>query len=69
MVTKCVNAVFIILLAVIRNYGNLLLEVSATVPDGVVCFFPSYDYMVCPSVCLFMCCLHVTACASVLLCM
>jgi len=32
--------------AVIRNYGNLLLEVSATVPDGVVCFFPSYDYMV-----------------------
>ena len=43
--------VIIMILAVIRNYGNLLLEVSAAVPDGVVCFFPSYDYMVCPSVC------------------
>ena len=51
MVTECVTAVFIILLAVIRNYGNLLLEVSAAVPDGVVCFFPSYDYMVCLSIC------------------
>ena len=37
--------------AVIRNYGNLLLEVSATVPDGVVCFFPSYDYMVSVAMC------------------
>lgn len=32
--------------AVVRNYGNLLVELSASVPDGVVCFFPSYDYMV-----------------------
>jgi len=32
---------------VIRNYGNLLVELSAVVPDGMVCFFPSYLYMVC----------------------
>ncbi|MCJ8740053.1 hypothetical protein PDJAM_G00054430 [Pangasius djambal] len=31
--------------AVIRNYGNLLLEMSATVPDGIVAFFTSYVYM------------------------
>ena len=31
--------------AVIRNYGSLLAEVSACVPDGVVCFFTSYMYM------------------------
>lgn len=31
--------------AVIRNYGNLLAEMSAIVPDGVACFFPSYEYM------------------------
>lgn len=29
----------------IRNYGNLLLEMSATVPDGIVAFFTSYVYM------------------------
>ena len=34
------------LLAVIRNYGNLLAEMSAVVPDGIVCFFTSYQYMV-----------------------
>ena len=44
----------------IRNYGNLLLEVSAAVPDGVVCFFPSYDYMVGLSVCM-----HVRICLYV----
>ena len=33
-------------LAVIRNYGILLTEFSAAVPDGLVCFFPSYHYMV-----------------------
>ena len=33
-------------LAVIRNYGNLLVEMSASVPDGIVCFFVSYLYMV-----------------------
>ena len=32
--------------AVIRNYGNLLVEMCAVVPDGVVCFFTSYVYMV-----------------------
>lgn len=30
--------------AVIRNYGNLLLEMSAIVPDGIVAFFTS-NYM------------------------
>ncbi len=32
-------------IAVIRNYGNLLVEMSAIVPDGVVCFFTSYLFM------------------------
>lgn len=31
--------------AVIRNYGNLLVEIATIVPDGMVCFFPSYLYM------------------------
>ncbi|KAI5148053.1 uncharacterized protein NESG_02172 [Nematocida ausubeli] len=31
--------------AVVRNYGNLLLEMAMSVPDGMVCFFPSYRYM------------------------
>ena len=31
--------------AVIRNYGNLLLEMSGVVPDGIVAFFTSYMYM------------------------
>uniref|UniRef100_A0AAY4EE55 General transcription and DNA repair factor IIH helicase subunit XPD n=1 Tax=Denticeps clupeoides TaxID=299321 RepID=A0AAY4EE55_9TELE len=31
--------------AVVRNYGNLLLELSAIVPDGIVAFFTSYVYM------------------------
>ncbi|KAK2161832.1 hypothetical protein NP493_1557g00011 [Ridgeia piscesae] len=31
--------------AVIRNYGNLLTELAAVVPDGMVCFFTSYMYM------------------------
>jgi len=31
--------------AVIRNYGSLLSETAAIVPDGVVCFFTSYLYM------------------------
>eukprot|EP00817_Percolomonadidae_sp_ATCC50343_P003684 CAMPEP_0117418402 /NCGR_PEP_ID=MMETSP0758-20121206/193_1 /TAXON_ID=63605 /ORGANISM="Percolomonas cosmopolitus, Strain AE-1 (ATCC 50343)" /LENGTH=743 /DNA_ID=CAMNT_0005198889 /DNA_START=157 /DNA_END=2388 /DNA_ORIENTATION=+ len=30
---------------VMNNYGKLLEEISKTVPDGVVCFFPSYAYM------------------------
>ena len=32
-------------IAVIRNYGNLMAEMAAVVPDGMVCFFTSYDYM------------------------
>ena len=32
--------------AVIRNYGNLVVEMASVVPDGVVCFFTSYTYMV-----------------------
>ncbi|KAG1659685.1 hypothetical protein FOA52_004324 [Chlamydomonas sp. UWO 241] len=31
--------------AVVRNYGRLLIDLSATVPDGLVCFFVSYLYM------------------------
>lgn len=31
--------------AVIRNYGNLLVEMCTVVPDGVVAFFTSYVYM------------------------
>ena len=29
----------------IRNFGNLLIELSSVVPDGIVCFFTSYKYM------------------------
>lgn len=25
----------------IRNYGNLLIELSQTVPDGLICYFSS----------------------------
>ena len=32
-------------MAVIRNYGNLLADMAAVVPDGMVCFFTSYEYM------------------------
>ena len=32
--------------AVVRNYGNLLGDMSAVIPDGIACFFPSYEYMV-----------------------
>ncbi|XP_068684065.1 general transcription and DNA repair factor IIH helicase subunit XPD-like isoform X2 [Montipora foliosa] len=32
-------------MSVIRNYGNLLAEMSGVVPDGIVCFFTSYQYM------------------------
>lgn len=30
---------------VVRNYGRLLVEMAAAVPDGIVCFFVSYSYM------------------------
>ncbi|KAA0198453.1 TFIIH basal transcription factor complex helicase XPD subunit [Fasciolopsis buskii] len=32
--------------SVVRNYGHLLAELSAVVPDGIVAFFPSYHYLV-----------------------
>ncbi len=32
-------------IAVIRNYGLLLLEMANVVPDGIVCFFTSYLYL------------------------
>ncbi len=31
--------------SVIRNYGILLVELSRHVPDGIICFFTSYQYM------------------------
>jgi DNA excision repair protein ERCC-2 len=31
--------------AVVRNYGALLAEFARIVPDGLVCFFPSYVFM------------------------
>ena len=31
--------------AVVRNYGNMLIEFAKIVPDGIVAFFPSYIYM------------------------
>lgn len=30
---------------IIRNYAQLLLSMTTHVPDGIVCFFPSYHYM------------------------
>ena len=30
---------------VTKNYGELLLSFSKIVPDGIICFFPSYVYM------------------------
>lgn len=31
--------------AVVRNFGSILIDMSKTVPDGIVAFFPSYLYM------------------------
>ena len=31
--------------AVLRNYGNLLLQLAQSVPDGIICFFVSYISM------------------------
>ncbi|XP_067947764.1 general transcription and DNA repair factor IIH helicase subunit XPD-like [Watersipora subatra] len=31
--------------AVLRNYGNLLVDMASIVPDGLVCFFVSYMYL------------------------
>ena len=30
---------------VVRNYASLLLQMAQVVPDGIVCFFPSYLYL------------------------
>ncbi|AFZ80466.1 DNA repair helicase rad3/xp-D, putative [Theileria equi strain WA] len=30
---------------VLRNYGSLLIDFCKHIPDGIVCFFPSYAYM------------------------
>ena len=32
-------------LAVVRNYGQLLIDIAACTPDGVCCFFTSYQFM------------------------
>mmetsp|Transcript_42887 Transcript_42887/g.167579 ORF Transcript_42887/g.167579 Transcript_42887/m.167579 type:complete len:98 (-) Transcript_42887:3158-3451(-) len=32
-------------LSVVRNYGNLVIELATHVPDGMVVFFTSYVYM------------------------
>jgi DNA excision repair protein ERCC-2 len=32
-------------LAVIRNYGQLLIDIAACTPDGICCFFTSYQFM------------------------
>lgn len=32
-------------LGVVRNYGNMLVELCSVIPDGVVAFFTSYSYM------------------------
>ncbi|KAL1457434.1 hypothetical protein WDU94_007667 [Cyamophila willieti] len=32
-------------ISVIRNYGQLLVDIACVVPDGVVCFFTSYLYL------------------------
>ncbi|VDM22076.1 unnamed protein product [Hydatigera taeniaeformis] len=42
-------------LAVTRNYGHLLVEMSSIVPDGIVAFFPSYHYLVSPLLSLRFC--------------
>jgi len=30
---------------VMRNYGDLLVELACNIPDGIVCFFPGFRYM------------------------
>jgi DNA excision repair protein ERCC-2 len=30
---------------VVRNFGSLLVEMSSIVPDGILCYFPTYKYM------------------------
>ena len=37
--------IVMVLISQKRNYGNLLVELCAAVPDGIVCFFTSYGYL------------------------
>ena len=37
--------IFNSILTQVCNYGKLLVDLSASVPDGIVCFFVSYLYM------------------------
>lgn len=32
-------------LSVINNFGNLISDIARIVPDGIVCFFPSFSFM------------------------
>ena len=32
-------------IGVVRNYGKLLIEMTRTVPDGIIVFFTSYTYL------------------------
>lgn len=32
-------------LEITRSFGKFLIELCSFVPDGIVCFFPSYMYM------------------------
>lgn len=32
-------------ISIARNYGELIIRVAEVVPDGIVCFFPSYEFM------------------------
>lgn len=31
--------------SVMRNYGRMLVDLAAAIPDGIICFFVSYSYM------------------------
>ena len=33
--------------SVVRNYGSLVIELAAAIPDGLVCFFTSYRCVAC----------------------
>lgn len=42
--------------SVVRNYGALMIELAAIVPDGVVCFFTRYVVGALPLLLLSSCC-------------
>jgi hypothetical protein len=33
--------------SVVRNYGSLIIELAGAIPDGIVCFFTSYRFVIC----------------------